>query len=72
MIAFSGVVEGQAYGNTMAEICAFLLTSFIIIANFRVMILKTMIQLRVFCSKYKAMKPRNKVKLNKQSKLIEM
>ena len=46
MIAFSGVVEGQSYGNTLAELCAISLTSVIIIANFRIMIQRTIHLLR--------------------------
>ena len=72
MIAFSGIVEGQSYGNTLAELCAISLTSVIIIANFRIMIQRTIHLLRIAFFRFKTMKRRNAVKLNKQNKNIEM
>ena len=41
MLAFSGIVQGQSNGNTLAEVFSFIIVMVIIISNFFVLFMKT-------------------------------
>ena len=53
MIAFSGIIQGQAIGNFLAELLAFLVTVVIVVSNFYVLINRTWKKVKFEWRKYK-------------------
>ena len=56
MIAFSGVVNGQSYGNPLAEILAFMVTISIVIGNFYVLSKMTSNKIKLYCKRRQLLK----------------
>ena len=66
MIAFSGVIQGQAIGNILAEFLAFIVTVIIVISNFYVLINSTSKKLKF---RWRVFKAKRRAKLRLKARL---
>ena len=56
MIAFSGTLEGQSYGNLLAEFAAFFITTLIVISNVYVLFSRSWYKISIYLKRRKLLK----------------
>ena len=60
MLAYSGVVEGQAIGNRLAEVLSFGIVMSIVATNFYILVKGSYLKLRATLKKQTRKKPKTK------------